>query len=250
MWNEIVAFYEGYVGTGMLAALFLAAEIYLFVTEKNKTTRIILLYVPVLLLLLFFSPLFAKVVYVFTGDEIYWRILWLVPVVPVLAYTACKIIISIKGKKKIIAGVGMALILMVSGQLVYKNPGFVKAENVYHIPQAVVNLCDAIREEEHVMAAFPVEHLYYVRQYTESINMAYGREMLRSDWGAKNRLYDLLTAPILEVEEIVGELRSWECEYVIFSEQRELNGEFEDYGFELFHATDGYVVYRDTLYGR
>ncbi|MBQ7782289.1 MAG: hypothetical protein IJ405_09730 [Lachnospiraceae bacterium] len=250
MWNEIVAFYEGYVGTGMLAALFLAAEVYLFVTEKNKTTRIILLYVPVLLLVLFFSPLFAKIVFAFTGDEIYWRILWLVPVVPVLAYAACKIIISINGKKKIVAGVVMALVLMVSGRLVYKNPGFIKAENAYHIPQAVVNLCDAIRGEEHVMAAFPVEHLYYVRQYTESINMAYGREMLRSDWGAKNRLYDLLLLPVLEVEEIVGELRSRQCEYVIFSEEKELNGAFENYDFEFFYETDGYVVYRDALYGR
>ena len=250
MWNEVVAFYEAYVGTGMFAALFLAAEIYLFITEKNKNTRIVFVYVPIILLVLFFNPLFAKVVYTFTGDEIYWRILWLVPIVPMLAYTAVKIILSVSGIKRLIAGVGMTLILMISGQLVYKNPGFVKAENMYHIPQAVVNLCEAIREDEIVRAAFPVEHLYYVRQYTDDIYMPYGREMLRSDWNAHNSLYDLLMVPTLDVAAVTAELRSWDCEYVVLSEDKALNGVFEDYDFEFFHETDGYVVYRDALYGR
>ena len=250
MWNEVIAFYEGYAGTGMIIALFLAAEIYLFVTEKNKNTRITFLYVPVILLVMFFNPLFAKIVCAFTGNEIYWRILWLVPIVPVLAYVAVRIILSVNGRKKIVAGVGIALVLMISGKLVYKNPGFVKAENLYHIPQAVVNLCEAIREDEIVRAAFPVEHLYYVRQYTDDIYMAYGREMLRSDWNAHNSLYDVLMVPVLDVDVVAAELRKWGCKYVVFSEDKELNGEFEDYGFEFFHATDGYVVYRDTLYGR
>ena len=250
MWNEIADFYGKYVGAGMLTALFLAVVIYLFVTEKNKTTRIIFLYVPVLLLLLFFNPLFAKVVYLFTGDEIYWRILWLVPVVPVLAYGAVKIILSVNGKKRIVAGVGMALILMISGRLVYKNSDFSKAENVYHIPQTVVNLCEAIREEEIVRAAFPVEHLHYVRQYTQDIYMPYGREMVIEEWLGQDSLYDLMVAPILDVATITEQLRSRDCEYVVFSEEKELDGRFEDYDFEFFHETDGYIVYRDALYGR
>lgn len=250
MWNEIIAFYEKYTGTGMLMVLLLAAVIYLFITEKNKAAKILFLYVPVFLLALFFNPFFAKIVYRFTGDEIYWRILWLVPVVPVLAYAAVKIIFSVSGKKRGLAGAGLVLILMVSGKLVYKNPDFVKAENVYHIPQTVVDLCEAIREEDIVRAAFPIEHVYYVRQYTNDIYMPYGREMLRSDWEAKNSLYDLLIVPVLDVEAVTAALREWDCEYVVLSVEKELDGTFEAYDFDFFYETENYVVYRDALYGR
>lgn len=250
MWNEIITFYEKYTGAGMLMVLLLAAVIYLFVAEKNRATKILFLYVPVFLLALFFNPLFAKVVYRFTGDEIYWRILWLVPVVPVLAYAAVKIIFSVSGKKRGTACVGLVLILMVSGKLVYQNPDFVKAENVYHIPQVVVDLCEAIREDEIVRAAFPIEHVYYVRQYTNDIYMPYGREMLRSDWEAKNSLYDLLIVPVFDVEAVTAALREWDCEYVVFSVEKELDGTFEEYDFEFFYETENYIVYRDALYGR
>lgn len=250
MWNEIVTFYERYVGTGMLAALFLVSIIYLFLTEKNKTTRIMFIYVPGILLLIFFCPLFAKIVCGFTGGEIYWRILWLVPIVPVLAYTAVKIVMSVTGMKKIVAGVSMALILMISGNLVYKNADFVKAENVYHIPQVVVDLCEAIKEEEIVRAAFPVEHIHYVRQYTQDIYMPFGREMIIEEWGGQDRLYDLTTAPVLDVAAIAEELRNRDTEYIVFHRDRQLLGRFEDYQFEFIYETDGYVVYRDSLYGR
>lgn len=250
MWNEIVIFYEKYVGTGMLAILFFAAVIYLFITEKNKTTRLIFLYVPSLLLILFFNPLFGKVVLKFTGGEIYWRILWLIPMAPVLAYTAVKIVLSVTGKKKIFTAIALAFIVMVCGNLVYKNPGFIKAENIYHIPQTVVKLCEAIKEDEIVRAAFPVEHIHYVRQYTQDIYMPFGREMMIKEWGGKDRLYDLTTSPVLDVAAIAEELRGRDTEYIVFHKDRQLLGRFEDYQFEFIYETDGYVVYRDSLYGR
>lgn len=250
MWNEIVSLYAGYVGTGMVFALFFSALIYLFVTEKNKNTRILLVYVPVILLLIYFCPLFAKIVYIFAGSDIYYRILWLVPVVPVLAYAAVKIIMSLHGKKKIMTGIAMTLILMISGQFVYKSEHFSVADNLYHIPQEVVDLCEAIREEEIVRAAFPPEHLHYVRQYTQDIYMPYGREILVAAWGGQNSLYDLMVASVLDVAAIAEEVRSRDTEYVVFSVEKELLGSFEDYQFEFIYETDSYVVYRDSLYGR
>ena len=49
------------MGTGLIVGWFLIALIYLLLKEKRKHIRILFVYVPIILLLLFFNPLFAKV---------------------------------------------------------------------------------------------------------------------------------------------------------------------------------------------
>lgn len=247
MWNMIMTLYREYIGSGMIAGLFLAAVIFLFVTEKNKITRIVFLYMPVLVLVLYFFPPFASIVYNFAGEEIYYRLLWLLPVTPVLAYAAVKILESCEGIKKWIVGIVLGGIVILSGSLVYKSPYFSKAENRYHVPQAVVDICEAIEVDgREVMAAFPMELVQYVRQYSPYVCMPYGREILIERWNFKDELYELLNAEVLDAELIVRSAREKNCHYVIFSEEKTVMGSFEDYEYELFDVVDGYVIYTDT----
>lgn len=245
-WNWVASVYRDYVGTGMLAALFLTALLYLFVTEKNKNTRILFLYMPVLTLLIYFSPPFAAIVYAFTGEETYYRLLWLVPVTPVLAYSAVKILMECGKKTRLWIGTAMVGILLLSGQLVYKSPYFSSAENRYHVPQTVVEICDMISQEDrYVKAVFPAEFLTYVRQYESRIWMPYGREILVTRWGFQYDLYELMEAPVPDVKLIAAEARDQGCQYIIISEKKPLSGSFTDYGYELLASVGGYGVYWD-----
>ncbi len=247
MWDKVLALYEGYIGTGMIAGLFLVAVIYLFVVEKNKNIRIIFLYMPVIILLLYFCPFFAAIVYSFAGEEIYYRILWLVPIVPVLAYAAVRIIMTCNGKKRITAGLAIGGIILLSGSLVYESPYFSRAENVYHVPNTVVEICEAIEVEgREVKAAFPGEFLQYVRQYSPYVHMPYGREMTIVRWNFYDALYSLLQAEVLDVEEIAKIARERDCHYIIFSNTKQLQGSFGDYGYEFFDEIGGYIIYVDT----
>ena len=247
MWNRIVSSYEGYIGSGMLAGLFLAAVIYLFVTEKNKNTRILFLYMPMLTLILYFCPFFAAIVYSFTGEEIYYRQLWLIPVVPVLAYTAVRILMKCSGKRRIFAGAAMVGILLLSGRLAYKSPYFSVAETPYHVPKAVVEICDTIQSEETlVKAVFPGELLQYVRQYNSRIWMPYGREILITRWGFQYDLFELMEARLPDAELIAAEARERGCQYIIFSESKPLSGSFTDYGYEFLTSIGGYGIYWDS----
>lgn len=250
MWNMIVTLYREYIGSGMIAGLFLVAVIYLFITEKNKLTRILFLYMPILVLALYFFPPFARVVYAFVGDEIYYRMLWLLPVTPILAYAAVKILGSCMGAKKWIVGIALCGIVILSGSLVYRNPFFSKAENRYHVPQTVVDICDAIKVDgREVMAAFPAELLLYVRQYSPYVCMPYGREMLVERWNFHNELYTLMNAEELDAALIVESARARNCHYIIFQEEKNVRGRFEDYEYKLFDVVDGYVIYEDpTIY--
>ena len=165
MWTSVIQIFQKYMGTGLTVLWFLAALIYLFLFEKRKDRRILFVYMPVLLLLLYFNPLFAGLFCSLVGSEIYFRMCWLLPVIVVLAYTAVCILEKRKGKGQLLFAVVTVLLIVFSGKSVYENPLYSKAENMYHVPDSVVHLCDAIvvpgRE---VMAVFPRELLLYVRQ--------------------------------------------------------------------------------------
>lgn len=246
MWDKVLTLYGAYIGTGMIAGLFLVALIYLFVSEKNKTTRILFLYMPVIILVLYFCPFFATIVYNFVGEEIYYRLLWLVPIVPVLSYAAVKIISDCGEKKRLIAGASLAAIIMLSGKLVYRSPYFSLAQNAYHVPDTVVKLCDAVAaEEKPVIVAFPGEFIQYVRQYNALVCMPYGREVLVDSWNIRDELFLLLETDVLDAEKIAECAKQRGCQYLIFSGEKKIAGSFEDFGYELSDEIDGYVIYRD-----
>ena len=137
---EALKLFQEYMGTGLIMIWFLVSLLYLWVTEKRKYIRILFVYVPLVLLLVFFNPVVAKIISGLADGEIYYRILWLLPVTPVVAFTAVSLCGKLRGYLKYV-GITAALILfMLSGSLIYRNPYFQKAENVYHVPQSVVDI--------------------------------------------------------------------------------------------------------------
>lgn len=247
MWNTVIELFRNYMGTGLIVVWFLVCVIYLFFQEKDKSRRILFIYVPAILFLLFFNPLFMNIVYGFVGAEIYYRVLWLIPFTMVIAYTIAKVYSGLKGKKA--AGfLGITAVLVVlSGSCIYKSPYFSKAENLYHMPQAVVDICDAIEVEgREVMAVFPQELISYVRQYSGVVCMPYGREVLVESWSMGNALHTAMEQEVLNVQEVAALAKQYGCHYVIINENKEMQGSLEDFDYVVFDIIDGYVIYRDT----
>lgn len=247
MWNEITHIVREYMGTGLIVVLYLFCLLYLCVKEERKYIRAVFICVPIVILLLFFNPLFYEMVDMTAGSETYYRVLWLLPLTAGIAYTVCHICGQLKGKKKSAVAVSAALIILVSGKCVYDSPHFGKAENKYHVPDSVVHICDSIivpgRE---VMAAFPRELLQYVRQYTTFVCMPYGRETLVGSWHASSELSETMERTPAVLEELAPIVSEENCHYIIFDEEKEILGNPRDFGWEIFGRTDGYVIYRNT----
>lgn len=236
--------FQKFGGSGWILCWFAVAWLYLWRTEKQRDRRIIFLYMPAIVLLLFFNPLFFKVFGGVTEEAIYFRFLWLIPITLVIGYTIVQIAANLQEKKRRYFIALAVLVLVVSGKLVYRNPLYSRAENMYHVPQTVVEICDAIEVEgREVMALFPREFLLYVRQYSATVCMPYGRNAYT---GGYNYLYRIMNEDELVIEEIVPEIREYNCHYVILGEDKKLIGDLEDYGFVLFGEIDGYKIYRDT----
>lgn len=252
MWDKVVTLYHNYAGTGFMLGIYLISAVYLFAAEKKKNIRIYLLYVPMGILILFFNPLFAKLVYSFVGDEIYYRVLWLLPVIVTVAYAAVKLIQSQKSRIRAAVFAAVLCILVLGGSFVYKNPYFGRAENIYHMPKEVVEICDAIRVEgREVMAAFPLEMLQYVRQYAPYVCMPYGREMTVDRWVIwhADELYSEMNQETYDADKIARLAKERLCHYVILDEEKEIEGQFEDFDYELVDVIGGYRIYQDmTVY--
>ncbi len=260
MGSDVITLFREYMGTGMLVIWFLVAVIYLWMKEEKRYLRISFLYMPLCFLFLYFNPLFARLVYEKAGDEIYYRILWLLPVSVVIAY-ACVCIYGRLVRAKPVQGsffhgktqllgelfaLCAAGILAVSGSLIYSSPLFSEAENLYHVPDSVVHICDRINVPgREVMAVFPLELVPYVRQYSPVTCMPYGREMTVERWNYQDPLCDAMEQEVIDLEVLVPLAREAGCHYCILPAERRIQGDPASYGWIRLAETDGYVIYRD-----
>ncbi len=238
-----------YSGNCSLTLLFVASLIYLWITEKNKGRKAILVYVSVAILALFLFPVLSYfVVTIMNEEEIYYRILWALPMGIVISYAAVKFLSAIKKKwLQAVLLFMLAIYIMVGGHLVYKSPQFSKAENWYQVPDSVVSICDAIvipgRE---IKAAFPPELVQYVRQYSPYVVMPYGYDSLVERWWLDNEFEEEMSKDISNAERLTTLARQNGCHYVIINQNHVLDGKMEDGEFTLVLQTCGYDIYVDN----
>lgn len=242
--NNVAEVFRNYMGSGLVMGLFLMALIYLFLCEKRQARRILFVYTPIILLLLIFNPLFVWMIERVLGLETYFRLFWLLPYLLVLSYTAVLIVEQLKGWKAALAGVLAVGLIVVSGKPVYSNPLYSRAENIYHVPDCVVEICDAIEVPgREVMAAFPQELILYVRQYSPVVCMPFGREIFM---GVYDELNFVMEQKEIDLEVLLPLTREKGCHFIVLRRDKEIVGDTQAAGLTMFYGTEEYCVYRDT----
>ena len=245
---ESLVIFKLYTGLKLLLVLTALAWIYLLVRERDKRVRLMLVYAPIGTVLLFLFPISRKI-FVAAGldGETYYRVLWTIPMGVITAYGACRIFAA---HKRIGLLVTSALVIL-CGSYVYKSEYISRAENLYHIPNTVIKICDRISFEDsnvRVSAVMPPELIHFVRQYDASINMPYGREMLVERWGYYNAVYEAMEKPeIVNMEELLEATRADYCQYIVMSEGKRTDVDPESIGLVLLDRIDGYRIYEDPV---
>ena len=243
-----VSLFKQYSGQGMIVALFLVALAFLWFEEKEKEKRRLFVYLPIFLLLIFFCPVVVWVMEKFAEEDVYWRLLWSIPMLAVIAYGAIKVVRRLEGIKRYGIIAGLVLLIGVSGDYLYNNPGYVTAENPEHLPAEVIELCDElIVEGREVRAAFPSECLMYVTLYTSLVHMHFGRDMFLKSDGAMgwHILHIIMEADEIDAKELSDELRKQQCHYVVLRKNAVLIGNIEDEDWEEYYQSENYIVYID-----
>lgn len=242
--KEVLLIYQEYTGSGFLTILYLLTLLYLWMSEKNPTVRTIFVYGASVIQILFFIPLFYYG-YQILDEGTYYRILWILPMTITIAYGAVKIL----GRYPAGSVVFGFLMIMICGKYVYSNPYITKAENVYHIPQEVIEVCDVIMpedDEERVKGIFPDELIHFVRQYSTRIQMVYGRDYLAPDWiYGDHPVRVVMNQEEIRVSELVRLATEEKCQYIILERNKKLIGDFEKFKVIKIDETANYNIYRN-----
>lgn len=245
--REIITVFRAYCGSGFYPFLFLAAFFYLLVTEKDKKIRMVLLDASAVITVLFFLPFFKTIMNLLGEGETYYRILWLLPMTVVIAYAGVRLI----GRHHRTGFAALALLLVLTGQYVYKSQFITRAQNRYHIPNAVIAICNEImpaEDEERIWAVFPEELIYYVRQYSSEIQMPYGREMIEPAWvwnWDTHPIYRIMRENPIDVDALAPLLTEYYCQYLVLNRSIPAEGDFSKNGLTKIAEIEAYAVYRN-----
>jgi len=245
---ESLVIFKLYTGLKPLFFLSLLMWLFLLVTERNRAARIVLVYAPFLAAALFLFPISRKA-FVAAGldGETYYRVLWTIPMGVIFCYGACRLF---AGHRKTGLVIACALVI-ICGSYVYHSPYISRAENLYHIPDTVVKICDRISSgnpDIRVSAVMPAELIHFVRQYDATINMPYGREMLVERWEYYNAVYEAMEKPeVVNMEELLAVTRQEGCQYLVMGQEKKTDEDPVESGLLLVDEIDGYRIYQDPV---
>ncbi|MBQ9332900.1 MAG: hypothetical protein IJS12_01020 [Lachnospiraceae bacterium] len=242
-----------YRGSGFLLVLYLVALVYLFITERDKRNRFLVCYLPLALLLIYISPVYYRI-YVLGIDAVgtYYRNLWMVPIAVTVVYAGCK---AINAHRRI-GAVAVCAVLVLCGRFTYTAVESARAENAYHIPQYVCDLCDQMTQDiegVEVYACVPLEMLFYARQYDASLCLIYGREAVEPVWGYYDPCYEAYElAETLDWGEVLELTRAPErgigvATYFVVPEGRAMDSDPASHGLTMISKNNGYILYKDEV---
>ena len=247
----------------LMLAVFLAAAVFIIVSERDLPKKVLFGIWPVVMVVAFLFPvtkmIFVKVPGFDEGRE-YYRLLWLMPQYIVLAYAACLLLNKIKSDavKRAVAVI-MLLVIVFTGKYVYTEGVYMKkAENLYHIPQEVIDICELVApedEEERITVAFPEELAWFVRQYDSNILMPYGADYIEEGYlepvyNAYKNVEEVNGVGVLNADQLIEATRFNVCIYVVVpedTETRKMSKNLETLGLKLVDKVGRYYVYKDPV---
>jgi len=240
-----------YNNKSFLFPLFLCALLFLWVTEKDRNLRMVLLYLVTAIGAIFLCPLYAWIGMKIDAD-IYYRVLWSMPIGILVCYSVVKLMAHFKLLvSKILVFILAVLVIVMNGDLVYTNSIHFRSVNAYHIPQQVIDVADALKLDNYKpIAVLPAELLPFFRQYTADVYTPYGRNILEPAWTFQDDLYDAMEGDrtAYDVAEVARCARSHDCAFVVLSNNKQMNGSMEEQGYFLFRFVQGYFIYMDYKY--
>lgn len=217
----------------------------------GKRERKLLFWPALLTLIFFFNPLFYRYIGNRFLSGVYWRLLWMVPVIFVTAYFFVEMIYKLrKNGIRIVAAVAVLFCLIVTGERIYTTVTFQRAENEYKLPQAAIEVADtmaAVGIDWKVKAVVPNELLCYIRQYRCDVGLLYGRNAggFISDIGEdEQRVYEQMSQETPDISVITELGKKNGVSFLCFNRSTQnVPEDISEYGYSLYRTVGDYNIY-------
>lgn len=243
-------FAAAFEGAWMFPVL-LVSMLWILIKERDRLLKLLLCGVPALFLFLYWCPLTGMLFMKLLGQNVYWRLLWLILLAVVIPYAACIILKELSGTWRQAAFVVMMGLLAFCGKNVLSTEWFEPSTNVYKLPQNVIEVCELLPGNIHAMVSNRL--MPYIRQCDPTITLEYGRNALvyngMTDTDKEGQLL-YLEAQKSEIDLAVLAPLAKErgCTFLVFSSNRTYLGAWEDYGYREYASTDEFCIFVDKEY--
>lgn len=174
---------ETYWGSCLFPLLFAAGILWALFCHKKQASRIFLFY-TVFLFLTVYNPVLVKyVIPKLHFENEYYRFIWILPVIPGVAYYGVRLVYLFKRKwQRILAALlVMGIIVSVGTPIEGIVGNFALAENLYKVPNELRAVCDVIHqdsEKENPRVVFDSSLNSIARQYDPSLGLVLHRNAI------------------------------------------------------------------------
>lgn len=236
--------------------LLLGAVIYLLIFESRKKKAGYLAAYLIIVSFVYFCPVTAGIIQRCIGGLVYWRVLWLLPTVPVIAAAFAGLLGRIRNSGiQTVAVIVCLVLVVVSGTSVWQAGNYEKVANNQKVPQEVAESAEIIaslRSSENALVAASNPVASYLRVYDPSIQLAFGRDGRGRRSGKNGKLlYEHLNEPSPDYRIVAKRAIIEKCEFVIFAalqEQREESRQvMAEYGYQKVAEVNNYDIFQISI---
>ncbi len=252
--NYITNLFKLYAGNGVLMGLYLAAWVVIVVLEKKKENKIAFAFSAWYLPLVIVNPLVGTVLERFHMlPERIVRIYWLLPVFFAIAYGGALLLQRMEAGFRMgtLSAAIIVMGLIYAGIPIVTEENFVKAENIYKLPDGVIQIVDMINEDAkngagegkagERKAAMPLSLSTYARQYDGTLPMLYGRYPEDDE---ATKVYEMMQWESVPVEAVREKAKAEGCLYLVLDDTKEWTDMPQEELLEFIGSYGNYCLYR------
>ena len=254
MFDYIADILRRIFGSGYAMPVFLAALAFLFFAGRRSRRIRFLTGAGIFTLGVFFIlPASSFVRDMFSSGSVYWRMFWMVPLPFVIA---CACTMLVRGRTTVpaasVTGILLAILIFISGGLIYTKANFTFPENAEKVPEDVILVADAIEKDAEANGitykklAGDDEIETYLRTCDSKIMLSHGRTETNSvDTGNIDfALKVILSGESADQQPLTDFVDKYECDYVAAPSSVDLADVLGKKGFVKIAEAGKHTVYR------
>ena len=248
-----VTIWNMYWGNGWMQYLLALGGVFVLIFGRKNKMGLKLFCYTVFLLALFFCPISGRVIMRCIGKDVYWRVLWLLPVVPLIAGGFTVLVSRLSNR---IVQMGLIIVLaaavVISGTGMIKAGNFERVSNRQQVPDEIAMICEQInsdRNGKEIRIAADEYTSSYIRVYDPALNMAYGRRGAGAVNKNAKKLYQQINAPVPDGK-IISKLADLvKCTYVVIMIPDEnFLSDMSSGGYEILSTAGSYYIFVNDQY--
>lgn len=260
--ENVAQVFQTYMGTTMFLSIFWVCIIYVF-CHGNGNGRKRLLFLLMLGILFLFNDLSLRVMGKLTDISTYYRFLWAIPILPLIAWAGTKTVMERRKFWERAVVVVLLLALFRGGMSSFLTKDSLRMPaNPYNLSEDVMRVCDIIeqdKQKEQPVVAFDLECQMMARLYNPSLvwgisrrayqeyDNAEGYEDVKKSWRAQKSMIRAVNHGMKDdAERLSRALERKQVDYIVTLNVYEMGDYLAGMGYGLVDSTGNRSIYART----